>query len=181
MTKEIQTELRRLIALLPKTDPCSDEYIQLLRSIEVLGCGATPELAEALAAAEAESAADGCDTAEPEAPKLTDISKPKTKKAAKAKATPEPEPEPAPEPEETAEPEPEHKDSAYDYEALGVDTEDGKPTKAGMRAYLGRAKLENGIAVADLLSSLGYSNLSAVPAEDYDKLIGLVEDAKAGN
>ncbi len=179
MTKDIQTELRRLIALLPTTDPRSDEYIQLLRSIEVLGCGATPELAEALSAAEAESAADGCDTAEPEAeaPKLTDISKPKTKKATKAKAAPEPEPAP----EETPEPEPEHKDSAYDYEALGVDTEDGKPTKAGMRAYLGRAKLENGIAVADLLSSLGYSNLSAVPAEDYDKLIGLVEDAKAGN
>lgn len=161
-------ELKRLIDLLPETDPRTDKYLTLLRSIEVLGNDGIREVLDAVLA-DCQAKTDSPNPIRDDDPCRTETASPHE--------VPKPEPEPPEDPDLPEAPEP----IALTDELIAAMTEHfgtTTPTKVQMRGYLANSKTDFGVNVGSCIKALGYNNLTAVPVELYGNLFAAIEEAK---
>lgn len=165
MTDFLSKELGRLLSTLPKTDPTTREYLQLLQNIEVLG-GTADTLNEYIM--ETGVDVDRSRMCEPAA--AVDTSVP-----------PEEMTQPDREPESDYAIPDEKPDNVIPFNAPDFpETPAKEPAKAysreEVRAALASARKEKGIKVSTFLKEhFGVDNFPALPGEKYAEVVALLE------
>lgn len=158
MTEYSANELRRIIAMIPQTDPTTTEYHILLQSLECFA-GIMESIEEIMEQVGEPDAEDGA---------IVKVEfRPEAALAVKPESIFHPEPEsPFPEPEDKAE---EEKPKAEPTEPARV------WEMAEVRAALVEARRSKGINITELLKEFGVENFSAFPAGRYDELMKRLE------